>query len=56
MTNLTSGWTKSGSFFQNESIFLNSKKKGRAGLLLRTAPRSYIPDMKDFYSRMEQYF
>ena len=55
MINLTSGWTKSGPFFQNQGIFLNSQK--RVGLASPSAPPSYTPDVKDFYSRiMEQYF
>ena len=56
MINLTSGWTKSGPFFQKPGHSFEFQKKGRAGLPLRPAP-SYTPDMKDFYSSiMEQYF
>ena len=47
MVNLTSGWAKSGPFFPEPRHFFDFQK--RVG---DSPPLSYMPDMKDLYSRI----
>ena len=50
MINLTPGWTKSGPFFPKPRHFFDIQKQGRFDLPL--LPANYMPDIKDFHSRI----